>query len=89
MSTIEWLDTQGKVLKSGTDHLLELMANPSESLTYTCRIRGGFGNQTFNITLTVLPKESALSSAAPAVVVVILLTVLLLVIVIASILIVR
>lgn len=89
VSTIEWLDTQGKVLKTGTDHLLKLTANPTESLMYMCRIRGAFGNQTFNITLTVLPEESALSSAAPAVVVVILLVVLLFVIVTASIFIVR
>ena len=90
VSTIEWLDTQGNVLKSGTDPLLELTVIPSESLMYTCRIEGGFGNQTLNITLTVLPEaSSAPSSGAPAIIIVIILAVLLLVLVIASILIVR
>ena len=90
VSTIEWLDTQGNVLKSGTDPLLELTVIPSESLMYTCRIEGGFGNQTLNITLTVLPEaSSAPSSGAPAIIIVIALAVILLVLVIASILIVR
>ena len=90
VSTIEWLDTQGNLLKSGTDPLLELTVIPSESLMYTCRIEGGFGNQTLNITLTVLPETSSVpSSGAPAIILVIVLAVLLLVLVIASILIVR
>ena len=90
VSTIEWLDTRGKVLKSGTDPLLGLMVNPSESLMYTCRIESDFGNQTLNVTLTVLPEASSVPSrGAPAIIIVIALAVILLVLVVASILIVR
>ena len=91
VSTIEWLDAQGNVLKKGTHPLLELTTNPSESLMYTCRIMGEFGNQTMNITLTVLPEESEISSTATfgAAIAAVLLAVLLVVVVIVSILIVR
>ena len=91
VTTVEWLDAQGEVLEEGTDPLLELTANPSESLMYTCRIMGEFGNQTMNVTLTVLPEESEIASAATfgASIATVLLAVLLAVIVIASILIVR
>ena len=91
VTTVEWLDAQGIVLEQGTDPLLELTANPSESLMYTCRIMGEFGNQTMNVTLTVLPEESEIASAATfgAAIAAVLLAVLLVVIVIASILVVR
>ena len=91
VSRIEWLDAQGRVLTQGTDPLLELIVNPSESLMYTCRIMGEFGNQTTHVTLTVLPEESEVSSTATfgAAIAAVLLAVLLAVIVIASILIVR
>ena len=90
VSTIEWLDSQGNVLKSGSGPLLELTVIPSESLMYTCRIESDFGNQTLNVTLTVLPEASSVPSrGAPAIIVVIVLAVILLVLVIASILIVR
>ena len=90
VNTIEWLDSQGKVLKNGTDPLLELIVVPSESLMYTCRIKSDFGNQTLNVTLTVLPEASSVPSrGAPAIIMVIALAVLLLVLVIVSILIVR
>lgn len=88
VSTIEWLDAQGRVLKNGTDPLLELVANPSESLMYTCRVKGEFGSQSVNIILTVLP-ESVLSSVVPAISAVIILAVLLFVFVTVSLLIVR
>jgi hypothetical protein len=88
VSTVEWLDAKGKVLNHGTDPLLELTANPSESLMYTCRISGEFGNQTMNVTLTVLPEESEIVSAAifGAVIAAVLLAVLLVVIITAAIL---
>ena len=91
VSRIEWLDAQGIALKKGTDPLLELTTNPSESLMYTCRIMGEFGNQTMNVTLTVLPEESEISSTATfgAAIAAVLLAVLLVVVVIVSILIVR
>ena len=52
---------------------------------------GEFGNQTMNVTLTVLPEESEISSTATfgAAIAAVLLAVLLVVIVIASVLIVR
>ena len=91
VSRIEWLDAQGKLSTQGTDPWLELIANPSESLMYTGRIMCEFGNQTMNVTLTVLPEESEISSGTTfgAAIAAVLLAVLLALIVIASILIVR
>jgi hypothetical protein len=88
VTKIEWLDAQGKVLKYGTDPLLELMANPSESLIYTCRIMGEFGNQTINVTLTVLSEKFEIASAAifGAVIAAVLLAVLLVMIITTAIL---
>ena len=90
VNLIEWLDARGKVLINGTDSLLELIVTPLESLMYMCRIKGVFGNQSKNITLTVMPEASSvLSRAAPAIITVILLAVLLLVLIATSMLIVR
>ena len=90
VNLIEWLNAQGTVLKNGTDSLLELTVTFSESLMYTCRIKGVFGNQTKNITLTVLPEASSVSpSAATAIITVIILVVLLLVLIATSMFIVR
>ncbi len=88
VSTVEWLNAQGKVLNHGIDPLLELTVNPSESLMYTCRTSGEFGNQTINVTLTILSEEFEIASTTTfgAVIAAILLAILLVVIITTAIL---
>ena len=66
VSMIQWLDTQGKVIKNETNSLLELTDIPTETsdLEYTCKVVGKFGNQTKTVSLNVLP-EAVSSELVP------------------------
>lgn len=67
ISTIQWFDTKGRIIKNGTESVLELtdVATETIDLEYTCKVVGEFGNQSKTVTLHVLPKAVSSSPAVP------------------------
>ena len=63
---IQWLDMKGRMIKNGTNSLLELTDIPTEAsdLEYTCKVVGKFGNQTKTVTLNISP-EAVSSELVP------------------------
>ena len=66
ISTIQWFDTKGRIIKNGTGSVLELtdVATETSDLEYTCKVVGEFGNQSKTVTLHVLPSEAVSSPSA-------------------------
>ena len=83
VNTIEWLDSNGKVVTSGNESPLMLKLTVTSDLhntEYTCRINSSIGTQEQSITLTVLQKALLAPAVGGGVSIVIILVLLVIVI---------
>ncbi len=67
VNEIQWFDANGRIIKNGTESVLELtdVATETSDLEYTCKVVGDFGNQSKTVTLHVLPEAVSSSPTVP------------------------